>query len=141
MAAARLALGTRAAPQRRPTARALRAVKARAAGEDVEEAEVLPPALEAWQKEWLKQNPGKTAADLPSSEPTWNADNLSPLSLATGGVSFVVLAGALWVANLFGELRSLSPEELEARFGDAPADTQSSSAAPAAAAAAAPDLS
>uniref|UniRef100_A0A7S1XA27 Uncharacterized protein n=1 Tax=Tetraselmis chuii TaxID=63592 RepID=A0A7S1XA27_9CHLO len=76
------------------------------------------PELETWQKSWVRQNPGRPLSEMPSEEPKFNSDNFGALSIATGGVSFLALGAALWLAQQAQELRSLSPEELAARFGD-----------------------
>lgn len=83
------------------------------AANDLEE-----PELATWQKSWVKQNPGRSLSEMPAEEPKFNPDNFDPLSVMTGGVSLIVLAAALWLANTAAELRNLTPEELQARFGD-----------------------
>jgi len=99
-----------------------------------------PPELERWQKSWIRQNPGRPLGEMPAEEPKFNPDNFDPLSIATGGVSLLALAAALWLANAAAELRNLSPEELNARFGDDP-NFPAPAAAPMAPSPAAPSLS
>jgi hypothetical protein len=83
-------------------------------GKTVAEPEVK---LESWQKSWVRQNPGRPLSEMPKEEPKFNPDNFGFLSIVTGGVSFLVLFGTLWLANFASELRNMSPEQLEARFG------------------------
>eukprot|EP00873_Tetraselmis_striata_P014442 jgi/Tetstr1/434706/TSEL_002533.t1 len=98
-------------------------LRPRASGDDGEEkasssTEDAEPELESWQKSWVRQNPGRSLSEMPAEEPKFNSDNFGTLSILTGGVSFLALAGALWLAQTAQELRSMSPEELAARFGD-----------------------
>ena len=114
----------------RPSRNGRRGVVIRsAAGDDDKATEEPEKELEGWQKSWVRQNPGRPLTEMPSEEPKFNPDNFGFLSIATGGVSFLVLFGTLWLANFASELRNMSPEELEARFGsDISSDDSSTSA-------------